>query len=325
MRKAFTLLEMVIAVAILAVVFALTMSTLVGMRHYFSNAATRASLEAEGKMVLMDMAEMLNTSAWVLPGYEEVTQRQKILDSLRGENGDVDRSLLYYPCALGELSHSAFTHWQADHYRADPKEWVEDVSRKRHRGGSQTLVFTMVDRYGPSPTPRTAMPRINFNAASAIPMSDFALDDDALPNLTHLSFSVDPFRRFKTHLSVEQDTQGRLREYCYYLQENDQHDGGQLCLGYAHRNLDTGAVQSVQELRVLSNRVDRFRIDTYRTTMGLAPDQVRITLYMSDVDAHPMRVYHRVEMTVAMRSANGFTETQDIKSNLGIPGAYPVN
>ena len=313
-RTGMTILEMMIAVAIFATAVVMAFEFMASSKRFVDGSASRENLRLEGRNILSAIAADIGNSAWFL---ETVDDRAELLEA-------DDRDLRYYPYVQVQREDLRGERFQAHHRDDDEIVALEDFAGNdypaSHLLPSQEIIFLKVSKGLDGETPRevnSAM--VNFNEP-ALPMEDYWLGEVATSmSMTEAAAGAGEIDAALTW--EKQASSGDMREYSYVVVPSEGGRGiGQLERRYHHRSdANNGAGEIVTD-RVLSRYVDRIVFDTYRTTTGLAVDQIRLTVYLSREDEAGVLYTHSASITVAMRSTVDPNYSQSIDDWLGDAG-----
>ena len=320
MQRGFTLLEVLISTAILAVIITTVMETLVASNAVYTQSDTEFGLELEARKVFRKLQHDLGNSTWYLP----MTPIEKfdLLDP------DLDREIRYYPYVFTQTSNGEgqlFKHLE----RSDS---VDDASfaalglnvTNEHRFASRELVFVKISRTQDVDNVRdTVLRPVSFDNTPTVPFDEYW---DG-PLLEEMWLSLEDNLIVAVNLSLEQNTSLELREYTYGVRYDPASKSHQLCKYYVER-VDNGQGSTGADLvfyETVSNRVDRIVFDTYRTDFSLEVDQIRVQLWLSKRTNDGETIMHRASATFAMRSNVDPEYNEQIDSWLGSAGSFPVN
>jgi len=323
-RHGMTMLELLVATAIFAIVMALVIEALTSVRHFSKASSSFESLLEESDRLMGIIIGDLANSAWfVNPGTD--------LSELATDE-DYDRQQArYYPYVviqdyssdfgLDGMPNKSSSHWyhgflrdQADLVRPSHLNAVKDAIPPAHQLPSQELIFLKVANGATVSDPIDHEDEwINFNI-DAVPLEDYN-DPSVLPHAENLMVVAagtegvtDVPLNWETYTggqpwAADLDGDGindpdpdEMREFSYCLVP-DAVTGARL-----ERRFRNGAASAVEVDAVLSRNVDRFAIDTYRTSADLAVNQVRIRLWLSSRGEDGRTLTHYTETTVALRS-----------------------
>ncbi len=346
MRRAFSLLEVTIALSIFTMVMAAVLQSLVSVRMYANQDEMRSDLVLDGRRIIDTMVQDLGNSAWYVPldcDGDGVLRSPfggdvNDLDGLRSGTAAQDRALRYYPFIQVQTASgrgSQFAAWNPS-TRTDvlnPASLPASLPAE-HRLASQEVIFLKVRTAVAQASPAALRPaRIDFNVVpQTIASYANARTGVIAPSLNIYApvgnvISDIPLA-WESHLASPDASGGAayaanprpdfLREWGYVVTTNPNNGKGRLVRRY--RN-GTGAVQNDV---VLSEAVDRLVVDTYRTAPALNVNQVRITLYLSKAQDGRGYQTHRVQVTTALRSTVDPEYALNLGDWLGTEGGHTV-
>lgn len=319
-KSAYTLLEVIIAVAVFMALITVVMESMVAMRSYVAYDEADYSLELEARRVMRLISKDLNTSAWYIP--MDPDEKFDLLDPA------FDRDVRYYPYINVQSASgrgSLFSHFDrpADEVVAAADFPDQYPVPSNHRLPSQELIFLKISRGFTGDDPRfLSIPRVNYDMTPTVPFGRF-WEGDVVSNMK-LNLAGDTV--IDVGLYFETDTSDRLREYAYIVRPDPQTRFRELVKVYAHRNDNgqTASTATVEDMQVVSRYVDRIVFDNYRTHAGLDVDQLRVEIYFSRRNESGNFNHLKSSMTVAMRSTVDPQYSEHIDSWLGTGGNYPV-
>lgn len=318
-HRAFSLVEVSIAMAIFAVLMLVAFEALDGMRRFTEEESEREDLTLEGDRLTSELVALLGNSAWF------VTPNTNV-DLLATDLAFDRQQARYYPYILQQnevngspylINNSPFAGFRRAANQAPSAATINadrwNALPEAHRQASQEVVFLrvatgpLVDspldldvdavRFATNAVPMTAYDdptRAVRSRSMMLRTSNGVMDD--VPLNWETWPAADPWWELTTPAtSTPIPDPDRLREYT--LAVVPVKGNPQLQLRY--RNGKTGAINV---LRVLSTMVDRVVIDTYRTAGQLNVNQVRIVLYLSKLSRSGQVQTRRVEVIAALRS-----------------------
>jgi type II secretory pathway pseudopilin PulG len=343
MRRAMTLLEVVMAVGLFTVIITLVLQALTGMRRFTISSADRMNLSAEANDVLKQLATSFSNSAWYISpkdGGGADTDLEKL-----AADATYDRTkAVYYPFIYQQSSSSlpstgpfyaGYQRWttptqlvSASTYRADLWALLPD----EHKLPSQEVTFLRI-RAGAAtttPTDHLVVGWIDFNQ-TPVKMSDYR-DTDILPTVQSLGLrgsgavvsdipldwetypGADPWG---TYPDLGADP-SELREFCYRVVPDS--ETGKARLERCYRDGWSGTLTVEQ---VISDKVDRIVVDTYRTDENLALNQIRIAVYCSTYvqQTDELQTYN-CSITIALRSTVDPEYANNLQTWLGAAGSF---
>ncbi len=341
MRRAFTLIELVFAMALFAVLMSAALQCFGGASRYVDQESSQNDMLLEGRRVMATIVADLGNSAWYIPADADATNGVRsplgpdLIEFDHLKDPDWDRRLRYYPYVNVQTASGRGIQFP-DHDRAAAD--VPDTGAfpptlpVDHRDLSQELIFLKVRSGAAAPTPAQVQPtRVNFNDRIR-PMSFYRAGRSGVDvGSVIATFSPGPISTavvtdiplaWESHLDTPSTaTPDDLREYSYVVTPNAATGKGQL----ERRYRNGGAAMAID--RVISANVDRIVFDTYRTTAGLGVNQVRVVVYLSrELQGQPgMFSRRRVETTVALRSTVDPEYSLNLGGWLGTAGGYDVN
>lgn len=324
-RSAYTMLEMVMSMSILATVFAMTMESLSSMNNFMQASNGRYTLQDEARRTLQAIQDHLGASAWFIPSdpISDPEEHQDILNSLKGldaEGEEVpyeDRELQYYPFVLAQTGGGrgvSFSHWaRSSGDLTHPLSW-DEAELDQYSLPSHEIVFVKVATGDSVDDPKQLQGRHANFGTEAVALSDFT-SAPILDSMVLTETFDDATLRF------ERDTQERLREYSIVVVPGT--DGrNELQVRHCHR--DQNGAGSITVSETLSHNVERIVFDTSRTHATLEPDQVRVTIYFKRVEQSGLVQRLVASLTCAMRSTVDPAYSRNIDNNLGRPGQFPI-
>lgn len=326
MWRAFTLLEVLISTAILAVIIATVMESLIASNAVYTQSDTEYGLELEARKVFRKLQQDIGNSTWYLP----MTAQEKfdLLDD------SLDRKLRYYPYVFTQTSNGKgqlFDHMQRSDSVSDASfEALGLEVTSEHRFASRELVFVKISRTQDVDNVRdTVLRPVSFDNTPAVPFDEY-WDGPYLEEMW-LQMDTDLFSGSEfivaVNLSLEQNTSLELREYTYGVRYDAATKSHQLCKYFAERD-DNGQGTTSADLQfyeTVSSNVDRIVFDTYRTDFSLEVDQIRVQLWLSKRTNSGETIMHKASTTFAMRSNVDPEYNEQIDSWLGSAGSFPVN
>lgn len=343
MRRAFTLLEVTIALSLFTLVMAAVLQSLISVRTFTNDDEMRSDLVLEGRRIIDAMVQDLGNSAWYIPvdcdgdGITRLNGDANDLDGLRDGTAAADRALRYYPFIQMQTASGRgdqFSAWNPPNRTdvLDPASLPASLPAE-HRLLSQEVIFLKVRTAQWQADPTGLRPqRIDFttpppsiatfaNGRSGIIAPSLNLYIPVGNEVSDIPLAWESHEQnpdSSTPVYAANPRPDYLREWGYVVATNPNNGKGRLVRRY--RN-GTGAVQ---DDRVLSEAVDRMVVDTYRTASGLNVNQVRITLYLSKAQDGRGYQTHRVQVTTALRSTVDPEYALNLGEWLGTEGGHEV-
>ncbi len=319
---AYSMLEMLISVAILAIIMGTVMETLIATKGVFGASDTEYGLELEARRLLKVITKDLNSAAWYIP--MDTPDKFDLLD------GDMDRKLRYYPYINIQTDDGMGERFQ--HYRRtntvtrDSFDAIGVQPPNEHKLYSKEIVFVKFARNAPTDDEsKTDLTPVSFDLTPTVLFSEYWKG----PIISEMEMFLDPTKDERVvgsiDLNGEKNLSGDLREFSYGVRYNKEMRKHELCRYYVERDDNMqGDTNRVPTAEVLSQFVDRVTFDTCRTHFALEVDQIRVQIWLSNRSTG-RTVTHKASMTIAMRSNVDPEYTQQIDAWLGTPGNYPVN
>ena len=347
MRRAVTLLELTISMAIIGMLMVALLQTWMTMRSYSSQQTASQDLVLESRRLVEAIVTDLGASTWYIPGRaapENGPDTNPPANELATPARD--RAIRYYPFIQVQRTAGLGAEFVAHHRLLTaeiPTVWPAGVPAD-HRVPSQEIIFLKVRTAPASPAPARAVEIIDFNAVPPT-IAQFTGNRNAAPDATTptsgngggvvvpgLRLNVDPGGNitdvpmvWDSHLPSP--TGDQYREYTYVVVPSP--GSGKTQLERRYRNGCTNSTATSAPLRldrVLSTNVDRIQFDTCRTDSRLNLNQIRVTLWLSrEIVAQPgIYITQRVEVTAALRSTSDGFNPVDLQTRLGPGGSFGV-
>jgi len=349
MRRAVTLLELLIAMAIIGSLMVCLMQAWLSMRSYSSQQTAAEDLVLESRRLVEAIVTDLGASTWYVPGQAPPENGPDTTGTNELATAARDRSIRYYPYIQVQRSAGVGAEFAAHNRLASGEVLAAgDLPASlpsAHREVSQEIIFLKVRTAPAAPAPaRSAVEIIDFNVPPPA-IADFTARRATAPDATSattgagggvavpgLRLSVDaagsvvdtPLVWDSHRPSPNGD---EYREYTYVVVPSPQTGKARFERRFRNGCTNTSASSApLQVDRVLSTNVDRVRFDTYRTDARLNLNQIRVTLWLSrEIVAQPgIYLTQTVEVTAALRSTSDGLNPVDLQSRLGPGGAFGV-
>ena len=339
-RCGMSLLEIVFSIGLFTIVLTATLQSLTGMRHFVGSSSVQMGLTGEAQMILGELAEMFSSSAWFIAPRDGNNSETDLVALATSANYDRNTAI-YYPFVYQQNETSLPGGAPFRDYLRNPVDRVGPATYAPelwaqlppdHRLPSQEVTLLRV-RSGPSlavPERHAETAWINFSEQPA--RMDAFNDPSALPLVHslglrgHTGFVIDMPIDWETYPGANPwSTHPELGPDPRYMREFSVRvvPDARTATARLERVYRNGRTGTIEVDRVISDKVDRLVVDTYRTSADLNVNQVRITIYMSEFSHRSQTMqHHRASVTVALRSTVDPEYALNLETWLGEAGSF---